>query len=58
MHPWSPSDPSRTAAAKARILDFKTTRSEFQKASQTGTEPGKAELPTVVPIGKFTSAVL
>ena len=30
--------------AEVRILDFKTTWSEFQKASQTGTERGKAEL--------------
>ena len=29
--------------AKVRILDFKTTWSEFQKASQTATEQGKAE---------------
>ena len=27
-----------------RILDFKATRSEFQKASQTATEQGKAKL--------------
>ena len=29
--------------AKVCILDFKTTWSEFQKASQTATEQGKAE---------------
>ena len=30
--------------AKLRILDFKTTWSEFQKASQTAVMRGKAEL--------------
>ena len=30
--------------AKLRILDFKTTWSEFQKASQTAAEQGEAEL--------------
>ena len=40
--------PSQTAAergeAELRILDFKTTWSEFQKASPTAAERGKAEL--------------
>ena len=40
--------PSQTAAkrgeAELRILDFKTTCSEFQKASQTAAELGEAEL--------------
>ena len=40
--------PSQTAAergeAELRILDFKTTWSEFQKPSQTASEQGKAEL--------------
>ena len=44
MHFGSPSDPSQTAATEVRILDFKTTWSEFQKANQTATERGKAEL--------------
>ena len=40
MHFGSTSDPSKTAAAEAKpryvyVLDFKTTQSEFQKASQT-----------------------
>ena len=30
--------------AELRILNFKTTWSEFQKASQTAAERGKAEL--------------
>ena len=30
--------------AEVRIIDFKTTWSEFQKASQTATEQGKAKL--------------
>ena len=38
------SDPCRRGEAEVRILDFKTTWSEFQKASQTATERGKAEL--------------
>ena len=38
MHPWSPSDPSGTAAAKA---DFKTTWSEFQMPSQTAPAEAK-----------------
>ena len=45
MHPGSPSDPSWTAAergeAELRILNFKTTWSDFQKPSQTATEQGK-----------------
>ena len=48
MHPGSPSDSSGTTAewgeAELRILDFKTTWSDFQKASQTAAERGKAEL--------------
>ena len=40
--------PSQTAAergeAELRILDFKTTWSEFQKPSQTAAERGEAEL--------------
>ena len=40
--------PSQTAAeqvkAELRILDFKTTWSEFQKASLTAAEQGKAKL--------------
>ena len=39
MHPGSPPDPSWTTAeqgeAELRILNFKTTWSEFQKSSQT-----------------------
>ena len=34
----------RQGEAKASTLYLKTTRSEFQKASQTGTEQGKVEL--------------
>ena len=44
MHFKSPLDPSQTAAAEVRILDFKTTWSEFQKPSQTAALRGKAEL--------------
>ena len=44
MYVGSPSGPSQTPAAKVRILDFKTTWSEFQKACQTATEQGEAEL--------------
>ena len=33
--------------AKLRILDFKTTWSEFQKPSQTAAKRGKAELRTL-----------
>ena len=33
------SDPCRRGEAEVRILDFKTTWSEFQKASQTAIEP-------------------
>ena len=44
MHPGSPSDPCGTTTAVVRILDFKTTWSEFQKASQTATEQGNAKL--------------
>ena len=40
--------PSQTAAeqgeAELRILNFKSTYSEFQKPSQTATERGKAKL--------------
>ena len=43
--------PSHTAAeqgeAELRILDFKTTWSEFQKPSQTAAEQGKDELLTL-----------
>ena len=38
------SDRCRQGKAKARILDFKTTWSEFHKASQTATEQGNAKL--------------
>ena len=38
------SDPCRRGEAEVRILDFKTTWSEFQKASQTATKQGEAEL--------------
>ena len=38
----SPSDPSQTAAAEVSIFDFKTTWSEFHKASQTATKQGEA----------------
>ena len=44
MHFGSPSDPCRRGEAKVRILDSKTIWSEFQKASQTATKRGKAEL--------------
>ena len=37
------SDRCRRGEAKVRILDFKTTWSEFQKANQTATEQGNAE---------------
>ena len=40
----SQSDCCRRGEAEIRILDFKTTWSEFQKASQTVTKLGKAEL--------------
>ena len=40
----SPSDPSQTSAAEVHILNFKTTWLEFQKASQTATKQGEAEL--------------
>ena len=36
--------PLPPSKAEVRILDFKTTWSEFQKASQTATKRGKAEL--------------
>ena len=42
--PDAKSDYSRRGKAEVRILNFKTTWSEFQKASQTATERGKAEL--------------
>ena len=38
------SDHCRRGKAKVRILDFKTTWSEFQKPSQTAAEQGEAEL--------------
>ena len=48
IHPGSPSDPSVTAVAEAKpsyvkVLDFKTTWSEFQKTNQTATKQGSAE---------------
>ena len=51
MHPKSPSglqwDCYRQGEAKVCILDFTTTWSEFQEASQTATEQGKAKLYTL-----------
>ena len=44
MHFGSPSDTCCQGVAKVRILNFKTTWSEFQKASQTATKRGNAEL--------------
>ena len=41
------SDCSRQGKAKVRVFNFKTTRSEFQKASQTATEQGKAKVCTL-----------
>ena len=38
------SDHCRRGEAEVRILEFKTTWSEFQKASQTAAERGNAEL--------------
>ena len=38
------SDRCRQGDAEVRIVNFKTTWSDFQKASQTATERGKAEL--------------
>ena len=38
------SDHCHRGEAKVRVLDFKTTWSEFQKASQTATERSEAEL--------------
>ena len=38
------SDRCSRREAEVRILDFKTTWSEFQKASQTAAERGEAEL--------------
>ena len=38
------SDCCRRGEAEVRILNFKTTWSEFQRASQTATEWGKAKL--------------
>ena len=37
------SDPCHQSEAVVRILDFKTTWSEFQMANQTATEQGNAE---------------
>ena len=37
-------DRCRRGEAEVRILNFKTTWSEFQKASQTATEQGKTKL--------------
>ena len=39
-----PSQTTERGEAELRILDFKTTWSEFQMASQAVTERGKAEL--------------
>ena len=36
MHPRSPSDPSGTAAAGVRVLDFETTWPEFHYLSRVG----------------------
>ena len=38
------SDCYRRGEAEVRILDFKTTWSEFQKPSQTATEQGKVKV--------------
>ena len=38
------SDRCRRGEAEVRILYFKTTLSEFQKASQTATERGEADM--------------
>ena len=38
------SDCCRQGEAKVHIFDFKTTWSEFQRASQTAPERGKAKL--------------
>ena len=42
--PEAQSDCSCRGEAEVRILNFKTTWSEFQNSSQTATERGKAEL--------------
>ena len=42
--PDAKSDCSGRGEAEVRILNFKTTWSEFQKASQTAAERGEAEL--------------
>ena len=42
LRPWS--DFCHQGKAEIRILDFKTTWSKFQKASQTAAEGGNAEL--------------
>ena len=46
-HPQTPVGllPPRAKPRYLRILDFKTTWLEFQKASQTATERDKAKLP-------------
>ena len=38
------SDQCRQGKAKIRVINFKTTWSQFQMASQTATERGEAEL--------------
>ena len=42
--PEAQSDAATQGKAELRILDFKTTWSEFQKPSQTATEQGEAQL--------------
>ena len=41
------SDRCRRGEAEVRVLDFKTTWSEFQKASKTAAEQDEAELRTL-----------
>ena len=43
-HPQTPVRLLPPRQSQGRILNFKTTWSEFQKASQTATERGEAEL--------------
>ena len=50
MYPGSPSDPSGTATAEVRILNFKTTRSEFQMPSQTA--PAEVRILILKPHGQ------
>ena len=42
--PEAKSDCSRQGKAEVRILNFKTTWSEFQRPSQTAAEQGEAKL--------------